>query len=212
VGPAADALLLPWVFGYRPGCSVDGALAYLVRRVGEHPHLELLHADVESLFDSLEHGFLTRCLAGFSVDPLWCRMNALWQHCWAASPGHGVPQGAPLSPLLANLYLRKALDLHLEEAMRGSTPGAPPVVACIRYGDDLALASDAPGGAFAALRWVEGILTRAGLRLSAGKTTAALSGMAAVPVVLLGQPLSLRHGPAGWRLERSAGPFPTQSR
>ena len=202
VGPRADALLRPWVHGYRPGHSCGGAVAQLVRTVGCRPYLELFKADVESLFDNLDHAFLAGVTDDLSPDPLWRSLNRAWRERWAAAPGRGVPQGAPLSPLLANLYLHHAVDLPLERACAGLEGEALGLAGRLRYADDIALVSERPGGGARLLAWLAAALRRARLRLSPRKTVALLSAQPLSPVTVLGIPVSAVRDGARFRLSR----------
>jgi len=203
VGPRVDRLLLPWVHGYRPGHGTAGAVAQLIRQTGRRPWIELLKVDVEALFDSLEHGFLARCARALSPDPVWLGLECRWRERWASEPGRGIPQGAPLSPMLANLFLHRALDAPLEAARCGLEGDALGLVGCVRYADDLVLASRARGGALVVLRWLDGVLGRAGLRLARRKTRLLAPTACHEHLTVLGVPLRLtRARGGGWELGR----------
>lgn len=200
-----DGRLAPQVHGYRPGRSPATAVRDLLRQIGTREHLEIVQADISGLFDHLEHDRLRAALRQAWENPLWLRLNEGWLTAWPTSPGHGIPQGAPLSPLLANLYLTLHLDvqlqagpadtlgahLHVSPSARLASArwtlhgalfhrpaparGDPELCAWIRYGDDLVLASARPGGGVALLRRLDAAVRSAGLELGDHKTTTAAS-------------------------------------
>lgn len=159
--------LHPGVHGYRLARSPRTAVADLVRQAGARPWLELLHADLAQMFDTLPHGLVRRG-ARLVDDPRWHTLVEATLRRWAVSPGVGVPQGSALSPLLANAAMCVSLDRDLD---RGS-PGGP-IVGWVRYGDDLVLLSDRPGGATRAALALDGWVRSLGMRLAAHKTTVA---------------------------------------
>ena len=240
-GGDLDGRLLPNVHGYRPGRSPATALRDLVTQVGERPWLEVAHADVEGLFDHLEHGRLRGVIEGAVPDPLWRGLHAAWLAAWTVTPGRGVPQGAPLSPLLANLFLDRFVDRALDagppgqrrggvrvgalmspgarlaearRAMWGAVPGmaaprrasvgpsaAASLAGWIRYGDDRMLVGAERGSGLSLLRWLDGLVRAAGLRLSDRKTTAAAGRAGGVlPRRVLGATVAVRQGAGGFSL------------
>ena len=131
-------------FAYRPHRSVNSAIAR-IRYLHEHGFRFIGEADIESFFDRIDHGLLKEKLRRRIDDPLLRDLLDLWIDAvrW---DGHrtrpvttGIPQGSPISPLLANFFLAE-FDLSLEEAG----------LKVIRYADDfLILArerSNAVGG------------------------------------------------------------------
>ncbi len=201
LAPAVERRLHPWVHGYRRGHSVQRAVLSLRRRVGRQPWLELLKVDIEALFDSLDHDLLARCAADLCVDPLWLALDRRWRTSWATVPGRGVPQGAPLSPMLANLALHRALDLPLQRLIDDRFSSSSGLVAAMRYADDLVVVSGARGGALVALRWLDSTLRRSGLLLSPSKSEICSPDSAVRRVRVLGQELELRPGQGGgWRI------------
>lgn len=119
---------------YRPGRSVLGALAALLA-LRDQGRTTVLKADVASFFDHIHQPTLMAQLRRFSADP---GLLALVGQVLAAvldEDGErrlmtrGVPQGSPLSPLLANLYLHP-----FDVGMRAQG------FQLVRYADDLVLA------------------------------------------------------------------------
>lgn len=200
--PAAEAILLPHVHGFRPGRGPRSAVAHLVRQVGSRPHVELLKADVKGLFDHLDYARLHATADVLCTDPLWFDLLGRWLSAWGdpEAPLRGVPQGAPLSPLLANLYVHVWTDVPMavEAPRRRSGDG---LCGWIRYADDFVLAASLPGGADRLLTWLEDSLRVAGLALAPKKTARLMStdppGRA---LVVLGESLLVERTGGTFRL------------
>ena len=96
----------------------------------------VLDADIRSFFDSVDHEWLLRMLAHRIADPRILRLDRQWLEAGILESGEwhetdrGTPQGAGISPLLANIFLHYVLDLWVHQM-------APS--ACARSGLDRAL-------------------------------------------------------------------------
>jgi group II intron reverse transcriptase/maturase len=119
--PIFEADLQPEQHAYRAGHSAHHALQE-VQQLLNAGHREVVDADLSGYFDSIPHAELMQCLARRISDK--ALLHLLKQ--WLVAPveeldarghsqrttvnkdtGRGTPQGAPLSPLLANLYMRR---------------------------------------------------------------------------------------------------------
>jgi len=126
-------------YAYRPGRGVDRAIAR-IRELRDQGFTCLLEADIESFFDEVSHDRLLHDLGCHGVPPplypllrQWIRAET-WDGRQIARLTRGIPQGSPVSPILANFAL-SSLDLALEKS------------GCrlIRYSDDfLVLARTRP--------------------------------------------------------------------
>lgn len=101
----------PSSFAYRPGVGVRDALHNL-HELRDRGYRWVLDADIRSFFDSIDHALLVekleRWLGAHSPMLAWLRQwiaATVWDGAQVTRLERGVPQGSPLSPLLANFYL-----------------------------------------------------------------------------------------------------------
>ena len=101
----------------------------------------VLDADLRGFFDSLSHGWLVKCIEHRIGDRRIVRLIQKWlsagvmeDGAWTASEV-GTPQGASISPLLANIYLHYVLDLGIQPWRRTRADGE---VVVVRFVDDCA--------------------------------------------------------------------------
>lgn len=155
--PLLDARMADESFAYRPGRSVDQALTRARKFLAEG-FIWIVDADIERFFDSVPHSTLIQELAIWLDDPRLLALIGIWLRAWAKG-ARGLPQGAPLSPLLANLYLHP-FDRMLAAAR----------IAAVRYADDFVLLCPSRETAERARRIAGGALKSRGLRLNLEKT------------------------------------------
>ena len=125
LGHRLERHLTPSSFAYRPQHSVAQAVGRLVTlRLWGYRHV--LEADIADCFAGIPHDRLLATLGQTVPSPDSLRLVGLWL---AGFGGHcGIAQGAPISPLLANLYLDP-----LDRALAGRR------LKLVRYADDLVL-------------------------------------------------------------------------
>jgi group II intron reverse transcriptase/maturase len=134
-----EADFLGFSYGFRPGRSQHDALDALVTGIRRKKVNWVLDADIRGFFDAIDHGWLLRFVEHRIADRRLLRLMRKWLAAgvmedgkWAQSR-EGTPQGATISPLLANLYLHYVLDLWVQQWRR--RPGCGEVI-ITRYADD----------------------------------------------------------------------------
>ena len=126
-------------YGFRPGRSQHDALDALA--VGLHRRKVgwVLDADIRAFFDTISHDWLMRFLEHRIGDRRvlrligkWLKAGVLEDDTWTEGTV-GTPQGAVISPLLANVYLHYVYDLWVQQWRKRHARGEMIVV---RYADD----------------------------------------------------------------------------
>ena len=165
--PRIDPLLSPWSFAFRPGLGVRDALRS-VAALRDEGATHLARLDISKCFDELEHKHVLETLQTFFNDD-WLnsmvskmiRRGTSWRK--AIHPRlEGIPQGAPLSPLLCNVAL-DVLDRRLLAAGHR----------VVRYADDLAVPVNSVADGVAIVSVVREQLALLGLEVSMKKTSIA---------------------------------------
>jgi RNA-directed DNA polymerase len=133
----------------------------------------LLDADIRGFFDAIDHGWLMKFVEHRIADVRILRLIQKWLAAgvmengqWAAS-GQGTPQGATISPLLANVYLHYVLDLWVQQ-WRGRHARGDVVV--VRYADDFVVGFQSHADATRFLVELRDRLRRFALELHPDKT------------------------------------------
>ena len=137
--PIYESLFLDFSFGFRPMRRARDC-AWVVGKVA-FTHRIVFDADIEKFFDNVNQNQLMHFLKKQIVDPRIHKM--IWKFFkagfiepgkpWQAST-KGTPQGGPLSPLLANIYLHYGLDVKFQEIYGNNS-----AVKLIRYADDFVI-------------------------------------------------------------------------
>jgi group II intron reverse transcriptase/maturase len=156
--PIWEAVFLSCSHGFRPERSVTTAIAHVLWHEAQGLRW-VVDADIEDCFDSILHRRLLAQLQPMEDDRV-TNLIASWLEVGAASPGHGVAQGAVISPLLANIYLHP-FDVAMVQAGQ----------AVVRYADDFVILCADPQMAQNTLAYVAAVLDELALRLNKAKTT-----------------------------------------
>jgi CRISPR-associated protein Cas1 len=154
-------------YAYRVGHSLTQALAR-VQSLRDKGYRWVVDADISSYFDEVDHGRLLSELGRYVEDaPLLALVRTLLRApVHSAEPGEGdyclmrgIPQGSPLSPLMANLYLDT-----LDEALLGGG------LALVRFADDFLVLCRDKEEAEDALDLTESVLAGLSLKMNPEKT------------------------------------------
>ena len=151
-------------YGFRPQRGCKDALREVDELI-KQGYTQVVDADLESYFDTIEHPRLMRRIEERISDGRVLELIGLFlsqdiihgMKRW--TPTGGTPQGAVISPLLANIYLHPLDRQMKQEGYR-----------MVRYADDFVVLCCTAGQAQGALEEVKSWVKQNGLRLNADKT------------------------------------------
>ena len=159
--------------GFRPRRSCHKAVDQLDKVVMSKPINHVVEVDIERFFDTVRHYWLLRCIEERVADPnfLWLirkflKAGIVEEGKWIRSE-KGTPQGAIVSPVLANIYLHYILDLWFEKKFR---PKAEGYVQMIRYCDDFVVVCESRRDAERFLEELSERFSKFDLKVSEEKT------------------------------------------
>ena len=203
--PIFEADLEPEQHAYRPGRSALDAVR-LVERLLRTGHTEVVDADLSGYFDSIPHHELMKSVARRISDGRMLRLIKMWleapveetdekgnRHRTTRNKdqGMGSPQGAPISPLLSNIYMRRfvkgwktggherRLDAHI-----------------VNYADDFVICCR--GTADEAMDAMRGMMSR--LKLTVNETKTRLCRLPDETFDFLGYTLGRNYDCRTWRV------------
>ena len=134
-----EADFLECSYGIRPRRNPHDALRALRRIIVTKKVGHLFEADIRGYFNHIQHEWLQKMVAHRIADPLILRLVGKWLHAGYMLEGvvtrteEGSPQGGPISPVLANIYLHFALDLWFEKKIKPKCRGEAYLT---RFADD----------------------------------------------------------------------------
>ena len=177
VEPILEADLQPEQHAYRKDRSALDAVRH-VHKLINTGHREIVDADLSGYFDSIPHAELLKSVARRVVDGAMLHLIKMWLEASVEETdergnknrstrnrdeGRGTPQGAPISPLLSNLYMRRFV-LGWKKLGHEKRLGAY----IVNYADDLVICCR--GSAEDALASMRDIMIRLKLTVNETKT------------------------------------------
>jgi RNA-directed DNA polymerase len=175
--PIFEADLQPEQYAYRSDRSALDAVRH-VHNLLNTGHGQIVDADLSGYFDSIPHSDLLKSVARRVVDGAMLHLIKMWleapveetdergkkhRNTRNRDEGKGTPQGAPISPLLSNLYMRRFV-LGWKKLGHEKRLGAR----IVNYADDLVICCR--GRAEEALARMRDIMTRLKLTVNETKT------------------------------------------
>jgi len=177
LGPIFEADLQPEQYAYRPDRSALEAVKH-VHKLLNTGHGQIVDADLSGYFDSIPHSDLLKSVARRVVDGAMLHLIKMWleapveetdergnkhRNTNNRDEGKGTPQGAPISPLLSNVYMRRFVlgwkKLGHEKRLQARI---------VNYADDLVICCR--GQAEEALARMRDIMTKLKLTVNETKT------------------------------------------
>jgi group II intron reverse transcriptase/maturase len=159
-------------YGFRPGRSPHNALDAIWVGIIQRKVNWILDADIQSFFDTVDHEWLMKFMEHRVADQRILRLIRKWLRAGVSEEGEwsettaGTPQGAVISPLLANIYLHYVLDLWVIQ-WRKQADGDEIIV---RYADDFVMGFQHRDEAERFLGALRERLAKFGLKLHPDKT------------------------------------------
>jgi group II intron reverse transcriptase/maturase len=175
--PIFEADLQPEQYAYRPDRSALDAVRQ-VHKLLNTGHEQIVDADLSGYFDSIPHADLMKSVARRVVDGAMLHLIKMWLEAPVEETdekgnthrstrnrdeGRGTPQGAPISPLLSNLYMRRFV---LGWKKLGHEKRLAAYI--VNYADDLVICCR--GRAEEALTTMRNIMTKLKLTVNETKT------------------------------------------
>jgi RNA-directed DNA polymerase len=178
IGPIFEADLCDEQYGFRSGIDAKMAVRRVYFNVTERGLRDVVDADLSDYFHTIPQGPLMRCLSRRIADgsvlsvvkrwlqvPVVERQEGVEQRTTvAADTNRGVPQGSPISPMLANLYFRRFVlawkQFGHEQRLQARV---------VNYADDLVICCR-PGSGPEAMATFRNLITRLGLSVNEQKT------------------------------------------
>jgi RNA-directed DNA polymerase len=165
--PRMESIFHEDSYGYRPGRSALDAVGVCRQRCWKTDWV--IDLDIQKFFDSVSWDLMLKAVAA-NTDVPWVM---LYVRRWLAAPVHlpdgtlqqrdrGTPQGSPVSPVLANLFLHYAFDLWMAREF--------PAVQFERYVDDAVVHCVSERQARHVLAALQDRMAEVGLRLHPDKT------------------------------------------
>ena len=160
-------------YGFRPGRGPHNALDALWVGLDKRKVSWVLDADIRGFFDAIDHEWMRKFLGHRIADRRILRLIRKWLRAGVSDDGTwskttvGTPQGAVISPLLANVFLHYVLDLWAQHWRKHYARGE---VIIVRYADDFVMGFQHRSDAERCLQELRGRFIKFGLELHPDKT------------------------------------------
>ena len=138
--PLYEPEFLGFSYGFRRGRGAHDALDALAFGIERRKVNWIIDADIRAFFDRLSRDHLLRFLGHRIGDQRVLRLIAKWLNAGVMEGDEwkddlqGTPQGAVVSPILANVYLHYVLDLWFQKKWRARKATGDTII--VRYADD----------------------------------------------------------------------------
>ncbi len=139
--PIYEPAFLGFSYGFRPGRGAHDALDALAVAIDRRKVNWVVDCDIRAFFDSVSRDWLVRFLEHRIGDKRVIRLIVKWLKAGVMVDGQwrdiprGTPQGANVSPVLANVYLHYVLDLWFHRKWRPERAEGDAII--VRYADDV---------------------------------------------------------------------------
>ena len=143
LNPIYESEFYGFSYGFRPGRSAHDALDALAYAVERRKINWIVEVDIRQYFDSIDREQLMQFLEMRIGDRRVLRLISKWLNAGVIDAGlevdvvRGTPQGAVISPLLANVYLHHVLDRWFAREWRPREVRGEAYL--VRYADDFVL-------------------------------------------------------------------------
>ncbi len=203
LNPIFEEDLLPNQYGFRPRVDAKMAVRRVFFEVSDHGRRELVDADLSDYFSTIPHSPLIRCIARRVADGRILSVIKAWliapvveetrqgrkQTTESRDSKRGAAQGAPISPLMANLYFRRFLLAWEKHGYRDRYTAF-----VVNYADDLVICCR-PGNGQKAMKAMRHLMKRLGLTVNETKTK--LVRIPEGKITFLGYEIGLFYGKGG---------------
>ena len=172
--PIYEPEFLGFSYGFRPGRGAHDALDALAFGIERRKVNWIIDADIRAFFDRLSRDHLLRFLEHRIGDKRVLRLIAKWLNAGVMEGDEwkddlrGTPQGAVVSPILANVYLHYVLDLWFQKKWRARKATGDTII--VRYADDFVVGCQRKADADLFLRDLRERTNRFALELHPDKT------------------------------------------
>ena len=168
-----EAQFCEFSFGFRRQRSAHQALTYLRQQCLEHDINWIIDADIAKFFDTISWEELRAILQKRVNDGAILRLIGMWLHVGVVEGDRitnqevGTPQGAPISPILANIFLHTVLDEWFQRDVRPRMNGS-----CFlaRFADDFVMGFNLKSDAERVYKVLPKRFERYGLRIHPEKS------------------------------------------